>query len=165
MMADAASLAQTLVQGSAAEKLAAAEALARLEDGASPAAVALVQTLDCEDEQLRDWLVAALEGLGAPSAADVSRLAELVGQPSLDSAYWAATLLGRLQAEAAPATATLTAAVANHRETAVKERAAWALGQIGLPAASARGVLEAAAAEGDTRLARLAREALSQIVG
>jgi HEAT repeat protein len=164
-MADLSSLANSLTHGSPEERLAAAEALARLGAEASPAAVAIVQALDIEDEGLRDWLVAALEDLGAPAAADASALAAMVQKPTLDSAYWAATLLGRLESQAAPAVPQLAAALDQHPEPAVRERAAWALGKIGPAAASARSSLEAAAKGGNARLARMAGDALSQIGG
>lgn len=164
-MADVTSLSNTLVHGSSSDRLAAAEALARLGQEASPAALAIVQALEVEDDGLRDWLVAALEELGPPPPADASALAALVNKPALDSAYWAATLLGRLESQAGVAVSQLGEAVAQHPETTVQERAAWALGKIGPPAAAARGALEAAAQSGNARLARLAGEALSQIGG
>lgn len=165
MMAEVSSLTSTLAHGSPAERIVAAEALARLGEGARPAAVALVNALELEDDALRDWLVAALEGLGAPSVDDAPTLAALVQKPALDLAYWAVTLLGRLESQAAPAVPQLAEALASHPEPAVRERAAWALGKIGPAAHAARASLEAAAKGGNARLARLAGEALSQIGG
>jgi len=165
MMADVTSLANSITHGTPEQRLAAAEALARLGAEASPAAVSLVQALEIDDDGLRDWLVAALEELGAPSAADVPALAALLARPALDSAYWAATLLGRLESQAAPAVPQLAAALDQHAESIVRERAAWALGKIGPSAAGARGALETAAKGSNARLARLAGEALSQIGG
>jgi len=164
-MADVTSLANSLAHGTPEERLASAEALARLGGEARPAAIALVQALEIEDDGLRDWLVAALEDLGAPAAADAPALAALVTKPSLDAPYWAATLLGRLESQAASAVPQLTKALDEHAESAVRERAAWALGKIGPAAAGARSSLEAAAKSGNARLARLAGEALSQIGG
>ena len=70
-----------------------------------------------------------------PRPADASALAALVNKPSLDVAYWAATLLGRLESQAAPAVPQLAEALDRHTESTVRERAAWALGKIG-PAAA-----------------------------
>jgi HEAT repeat protein len=165
MMADVTSLANSLAHGTPEERLAAAEGLARLGTEASVAAIAIVQALEIKDDGLRDWLVAALEDLGAPAAADASALAGLVNSPSLDVAYWAATLLGRLESQAAPAVPQLTEALNKHAESTVRERAAWALGKIGPAAGGARSSLELAAKGGNARLARLAGEALSQIGG
>lgn len=164
-MADVASLANSLSRGTPEERLAAAEELARAGEEASPAAVAILQALEVEDDGLRDWLVAALEGLGAPAARDASELAALVNKPSLNAAYWAATLLGRLESQAAPAVPQLAEALDRHTESTVRERAAWALGKIGPAAAGARNSLEAAAKSDNARLARLADESLSQIGG
>ncbi len=164
-MADVTSLANSLAHGTPEERLASAEALARLGVEASPAAIAIVQALEFEDDGLRDWLVAALEDLGAPATADAPALAALITKPALDPAYWAATLLGRLESQAAPAVPQITEALDKHAESTVRERAAWALGKIGSAAAGARSSLEAAAKGGNPRLARLASEALSQIGG
>jgi HEAT repeat protein len=164
-MADVTSLANSLAHGTPEERRAAAESLARLGEEASPAAVSLVQALEIEEDGLRDWLVAALEDLGVPSAADVPALTALLARPAIDTAYWAATLLGRLESQAAPAVPQLAAALDQHAESTVRERAAWALGKIGPEAAGARGTLEKAAQGGNARLARLAGDALSQIGG
>ena len=56
----------------------AAEALARLETAASPAAVALARAAADDDEATRDWVMAALEGVGPPPANSAAELAELV---------------------------------------------------------------------------------------
>jgi HEAT repeat protein len=156
-------LAQVLASGSTTEQLAAAEQLAHLGDEAQPAAVALVESLDSEDEALRDWVVAALEGLGPPSTKDVAALAKLTTSTGIDVAYWATTLLGRLGADAAPSTGSLTKALESHPDLVVRERAALALGKIGPGAASAMQALEQAAGSADARLSKLAGEAIELI--
>jgi HEAT repeat protein len=108
-------------------------------------------------------VVAALEGLGPPAARDVEKLAALVDSSSLDAAYWAVTLLGRLEDQAAPAVPKLASALASHPEMPVRERAAWALGKIGPEAAAARDTLSKAAQGTEVRLATLARDALAQL--
>jgi HEAT repeat protein len=163
MNADVPALVRTLETGEVAAQREAAAKLARLESAAQAAAVALVGACASPDEQVRDWAVAALEGLGPPSPSDVARLSKLVGQASLDSAYWAATLLGRLQSQAAAAVPALAEALENHAEMPVRERAAWALGQVGPAAAAGRAALERATHSDDRRLARLAQEALARL--
>ena len=79
-----------------AERAAAAERLARLEHAAQPAAVALVEAMGDPDDHVKNWVNAALEGLGPPSAEDLQPLVRLLTHESPDVAYWAATLLGRL---------------------------------------------------------------------
>jgi hypothetical protein len=163
MTAEIETLVAALQTGSAAARLAAAEKLAALESAAHAAAVPLVEACAAEDAALRDWAVAALEGLGPPAAKDVAALAALLKHASLDAAYWAATLLGRLQGQAAAAVPALVAALGDQNEMPLRERAAWALGQIGPPASAAREALERAAAGADRRLARLAAEALARL--
>ncbi len=163
MTADLAALVTTLCTGSPAAREDAAQKLAQLEREAQAAAVALVEAAATDDDQLREWVTAALESLGPPCADDASRLAALLAEPSLDVAYWAATLLGRLENDATAAVPELTKALRQHPEPAARERAAWALGKIGPAAAPAERALEEAAAGDQRRLARLAQEALAQI--
>ncbi len=143
---------------------AAAEGLSRHTE-ASAAAVSLVRACGDPDEQVRQWATAALEEMGAPSAEDASALAELLEESSADTAYWAATLLGRLGEQAAGAVAELARTVENDNEIAVRQRAAWALGKIGRPAAGAADALRHAATANDPRLARLAKQSLETILG
>jgi HEAT repeat protein len=152
-----------LQSGDAAARAAAAEVLAHLEEGAQGAAVALVTATADQDESVRQWATAALESLGPPPSDSAAQLGKLLADKRLDVAYWAATLLGRLGADAAAAVPQLTTALQSHGEMAVRERAAWALGQIGSPAAPAMPALESAAGEQQPRLARLAREAIGNI--
>lgn len=143
----------------------AAEALARQGPEARHAATALVRATGDREESVRDWAVAALEDLGPPPEEDVQPLSALAANPDLNIAYWACTLLGRLRGEAAGAVDALAHCLANHRELAVRERAAWALGQIGRPAQSAVGTLQQAMQAGDARLSRLAAKAIEAITG
>lgn len=163
MTADLPALVAALASGSLAERQAAAEKLGQLGSDAVGAAVALVEACDTHDDQLREWVAAALEGLGPPAAGDVARLASLVQCPMAGVAYWAATLLGRLQDGAAAAVPNLAHALRSHADLAVRERAAWALGKIGPPAQAARDAIAAAANSPDRRLARLAAEALARL--
>jgi len=130
---------------------------------ARPAAVPLVRACAEQSEEVSEWVVAALEEIGPPRASDVADLARLVGDPNADVAYWAVTLLGRSQSDAAPAVGALAAAVSDAPEMSVRQRAAWALGQIGPPAAGAIDALRRAESHEDARLARLARQALERI--
>lgn len=164
MTLDLAALVNSLRSGDPAQQQAAAEKLAQLGTAAKPAAVALVEACERDDEA-HEWVVAALEGLGPPPSADVAKLASLLGRPALDAAYWAATLLGRLEAQAASAVDDLTEALSNHAELAVRQRAAWALGKIGPAAVAAQNSLRTAAASSDPRLASLAREAIGHLQG
>jgi HEAT repeat protein len=141
----------------------AAETLARAGIAARVAVVPLVRGTGDADESVREWSASALEELGPPDAGDRDALASLLRAPEADVGYWAATLLGRLRAEAAPTVPALTEAVRESPHMTVQQRAAWALGEIGPPAAGAIPDLDAAAESDDPRLSRLARRALAQI--
>lgn len=143
----------------------AAEQLAQLGPDAQPAAVALVLACGDEAEEVRQWATAALEQLGPPSSSDVAHLVTLIDARSPDVGYWAVTLLGRLKAEAAPAVDALVQAVGGQGDIAVRQRAAWALGEIGSAAAVAVPTLQKASGDPDPRLARLAAEAIKKIAG
>jgi len=141
----------------------AAEALAKLGEKAKPAAPALAKNAGSAEETVREWAVAALEGLGPPRIDDQKALRELVLADCAEAAYWAITLLGRLEAEAGPAVPELTEALKQSPYPQNRQRAAWALGKIGPAASDALPALKAAANEADPRLARLAKRAVQSI--
>jgi hypothetical protein len=152
------------LQGSdPAARRGAAEKLAQLGPDAAPAAIELVRACADSDEGLREWSVAALEGLEAPRTADVPALAKLLSHENSLAAYWAATLLGRLESQAAPAVAELATALDAGRDLSLRERTAWALGRIGPAAKAALPALQQAASGGEPRLARLAEEAIASV--
>ena len=158
-----ASLAQKLRSAEADLRRDAAEALARLGPDAAPAALALVRASADESEEVREAVTAALEEMGPPSHSDVTALADLLADHRADVGYWAATLLGRLEAGAANAVPALVAALSTSPSLPLCERAAWALGRIGRDAAAALGSLQQAAARTEPRLARLAQEAIDRV--
>lgn len=144
-------------------RVAAAEKLAQAEGELQLVALEVVETLPDQPEQVREWLVEALENMGPPDSGDVAPLAELLKHANRDVAYWAATLLGRLKKGAATAQGALADCVGAHPEMAARQRAVWALGKIGLPSEAARAALTKAATSDNPRLARMAREALEAI--
>jgi len=146
------------------QRVAAAEALARLGPDAQPAAVALVEACGSSDESLCQWSSAALEELGPPSASQIAPLMQLARNPSSDVAYWAITLLGRAGDNAPSAVAMLADVVRKSPELTLRERAAWALGKMGSIAQPAMPALREAAACDKPRLSRLAKNALEAIV-
>ena len=143
----------------------AAEQLSRLGPDAQAAAIPLVRACADAAEELRQWATAALEELGPPAVSDLDALASLLDEEHADVGYWAATLLGRLGQEGAPAVGPLVEALSANPAIRVRQRAAWALGKIGPPSQAATGALREAAASADPRLARLAQRAIEQIGG
>ena len=159
-------LVECLDSNDTAVRIQAAERLAGLGPDAAPAACGLVRNVGDVNESLAEWSCAALETLGPPPRAMLDDLLTLAGSPNPDVAYWAVTLIGRLEIEARPAVRTLARLVRSTDHDAVRQRATWALGRIGPSAESARPVLETAAADDDDpRLAGLARIALDRIAG
>lgn len=149
----------------AAARRVAAERLGTLGEKAQTAAAALVKCVGDADESVREAVNSTLEELGPPAKEQLAQLTTLVKDGSSDVAYWAATLIGRLKDAGSAATDTLAQCVASAKEMPVRERAAWALGEIGPQARGAVEALQKAAAEGGPRLARLAKQALERITG
>ncbi|MDH3716756.1 MAG: HEAT repeat domain-containing protein, partial [Planctomycetota bacterium] len=131
-------------------------------DQAQLAAVTLVRAAGDADESVRESAVAVLEKLGPPNAEDVDQLAGLLSGTHDDTAYWAATLIGRCGAVGCAASQALNQALA-HPSTGVQQQAAWALGQLGPSARCALPALNEATTSDDPRLARLAQQAAEKI--
>lgn len=157
------SLIESLAAADPARRLEAAERLCRAGQAAAPATVPLVRACGDEDDQVREWSVAALEELGPPPRDALAHLVDLASDPHPLVGYWAITLLGRSGGDAAAATSALAGRLEAPGDPAVAQRAAWALGKIGPAAAAARPALERAAHSADPRLARLARESLESV--
>ena len=160
---DLAALATALTAGYPTVRADAAETLCHLGEAAAPAAVPLVRACGDDDDRVREWAGAALEGLGSPPAHTTSDLAGLAAAEDPLAAYWAVTLLGRLGEGAAAAVPVLIGRLGEDVDPAVAQRAAWALGKIGPSAAAAVEPLRHAATSDDPRLARLAGEAITAI--
>src|SRR5690606_16491912 len=92
-------------------RCAAAEAICRLGTGASEAAIALTRAVSDRDESVMQWATSALEGMGPPPKSAIPHLAGFLAGDNAASAYWAATLLGRLGISAAVAKPQLTVAL------------------------------------------------------
>ena len=158
-----AELEKGLASQEVAVRLRAAEQAAQLAEQAQPLAVALVRVAGDADEEVGNWANAALEELGPPRKEDLQPLAHLLADCHETVSYWAATLLGRLEAEAAPAVPDLIHVAQQSTSLAVRQRAVWALGRIGPAAAAAVPVLKEATTSHNPRLARLAAEALAAV--
>ena len=148
-----------------AQQTAAAMKFATLGHAAQAAAVALVRTVGIPDEEVLEACTAALEEIGPPAADQIQPLAALANDCSSDVAYWAVTLLGRGGDGAAAAVSDLTKVLESDADLPVRERAAWALGEIGPAAKAAAPALSTAAKSSDARLARLAAKALEAVGG
>lgn len=141
----------------------AVERLGRMGVDAAPAAIELIHATADPSETVRDWATNALENLGPPPAGLEPQLNELARNSLGDQAYWAVTLLGRLEMPGEATITTLAEVVVGARDAKVRQRAAWALGNLGPEAKPALPQLQAATQLTDSRLARLAGRAIQQI--
>ncbi len=121
------------------------------------------------DDEVRMWAAEALETAVIVRTEDVTDLVSLLATSGDgEVCYWAATLLGRLGnhvGKTAEAVVALEHCLRTSMYLPARERAAWALCQIGLAAAPAMPTLRHAAVDGPPRLKRLAIAALEAIRG
>jgi len=137
----------------------AAESLCLAGQAAADGATALVQACGDPAEAVQTWAVAALEDLGTPPLTQLSELQSLITAPDPLVAYWAITLCGRLELEAKRCEPELIQMLSSSSDTAVRERAAWALGKIQTTAPEGLAALRRATESGSPRLARVAQTA------
>ncbi len=115
-------------------------------------------------DEVRIWSAEALETAVQPQQDDVHALADLLSDAEDgEIGYWAATMLGRLGDQATDAVDALEKCVSQSMYLPARERATWALCQIGPAAQSAAATLREAAADAPPRLQRMATEALRAI--
>jgi hypothetical protein len=117
-----------------------------------------------DDDDVRMWASEALESAVQPDPSELLRLIHLL-ESTRDSeiCYWAATMLGRLGREAAASARVLDRCVRKSMYLPARERAVWALSQIGPAAEIAIPTLTEAAQTGPARLQRLATETLRRV--
>lgn len=128
--------------------------------------VAVVAFCGSSDDEVRMWSAEALEVAIRPQVSEVPELIELIEQADDGEIYyWAATMLGRLGPEAATAVAALEQLLCDSMYLPARERATWALAEIGPAAAAAIPSLQSVAENAPPRLKRLAHQALAAING
>jgi HEAT repeat protein len=143
------------------ERAAAAEALSLIGTDAAIASVELVKAC-ADDESVSQWSVSALEELGPPPAEAIPELAALASAEHSLVAYWAITLLGRSGDAAQSSQEKLAAILRTSADMSVRQRAAWALGEIHAVSDAAITALQEAAESSDARLARMANASLEK---
>lgn len=129
-------------------------------------AVTVVSLCGSSDDEVRMWSAEALEVAIQPLPSDVPRLIELLQRADDgEICYWAATMLGRLGSDAAASVAALQRFIGESMYLPARERATWAIGEIGPAASGAIPTLRKAAQQGPPRLQRLAHQAMLAIKG
>jgi HEAT repeat protein len=133
----------------------AAEALSLLGPEAALAAVELVAA--CADhEVVREYAVAALEGMGAPLDESIAGLMGLLSHQDSLVLYWAVTLLGRVRESRDEIEKAVAIVARDSSDLAVRQRAVWALGNMRPLLPATKSMLQVLRASEDPRLARLA---------
>ncbi len=118
------------------------------------------------DEETREWACEALESAILPSPNEVNDILKLLRDTrDGEIEYWSATMLGRLGVAASCATAALASCLLDSPCLAARERAAWALSEIGPAARSAINALRQISHDDPPRLQRLAASAIQSVVG
>lgn len=127
-------------------------------------AVQIVALAGHASDEVRMWAVEAMERSVKPVPSEIDALTKQLQQSDDgEVCYWAATMLGRLEVDAAPAAQALCDCLENSLYLPARERAAWALCQIGDAAVVAEASLKKAAQEAPPRLKRIATEALKRM--
>lgn len=153
-----------LASNSVDQRVATLRKISHQEDAVTGVTVQCVQLAGDSDDDVRMWAAEALSQAVTPTPADVDSLAELLlHSEDGEIGYWAATMLGRLKMEAATAVDALQSCVLNSMYLPARERAVWALAEIGPAAANAIESLEKTAEAAPPRLKRLAKEAIKTI--
>ena len=118
------------------------------------------------DEQTRHWACELLDRVLKPEIGELPHLIETLRATSDgEIEYWTATMIGRLGPDAASATAALATVLLDSSCLAARERAAWAISQIGPGARAAVNSLRQIGNDDPPRLRRLAESALAVVSG
>ena len=147
----------------------AAQALAQANQSIQAAAIPLVNCLGTIHDDSNEWIVAALEQLESPSAADADAFAHVMqsyadGEANSQQAYWAAKLLGRIGPEAGNVSCQALARCASSAaDPEIVTQSVWALSKMGASAASAQAVLQQLSQSPVPRTARYAQQALDNL--
>jgi HEAT repeat protein len=140
-------------------RLNAAESLSLLGPEAAFAAVDLVGS--CADEEsVREYAVAALEGMGPPPDESIEGLISLLRHRHPLVLYWAVTLLGRTLDRGVEVQKAVAMVARDTSDRSVQQRAVWALGQMHPLLVETRNLLQTFQSSNDPRLARLATQAI-----
>ncbi len=143
--------------------------LARLRElAADPAAadqqlIAVVLTMLDEDEEVRAWASDVLTNVEQPAPKLAPQLVELTRHVDAPVAGWACKLLGRLGSQATQYQHALANAMLTHTDLSVKQLAALALQNVPELSQATLDALRVAASSTDSRLSRLAEQALRPV--
>lgn len=127
--------------------------------------VTVIRLVADKSEEVRSWACETLESRIVPVPEELGELIALLRETKNgDVEYWTVTMIGRLGSVASGATAVLANCLLDSACLAARERAAWALSEIGPPARSAINALKQIGPEDPPRLQRLAATAIQSVV-
>lgn len=127
---------------------------------------AVLALLTDPDEQTRHWACEALDRMVSPDPNELDELIHIMRQTTDGEVeYWTATMLGRLGVVAVRATGVLASVLLDSSCLAARERAAWALSQIGPAARCALNALRQIGEDDPPRLRRMAAAAMETMSG
>lgn len=130
---------------------------------AAESAVALIECLSCDDEEIRAWTSDALQAIEQVPDVLGSTLAERTMHALGPVASWSCRLLGKLGPAATGYQAALARALNEHENLGVKQQAVVALSHIPTLDATTIKAVEQAAEHADPRLSRLAKQTLEKL--
>ncbi|RPH81274.1 MAG: HEAT repeat domain-containing protein [Planctomycetaceae bacterium] len=122
----------------------------------------VVRLVADRDEAVRATATECLEKIVKPGVEEVTELTTLLRETcDGEVEYWAATMLGRIGFPAERSVGALASVLLDSPCLAARERAAWALGQIGPGARAALNALRQIGHDDPPRLRRLAETAIN----
>ena len=157
--------AQDLASGSEQRQVSALRQISSRESVLGLAAT-VVALSGSENDEIRMWAAEAMETAIQPQKADMESLIEMMtASPDGEVCYWSATMIGRLGLLGAAAVPALEDCLLNSNYLAARERAVWALSQVGPNAVAALTTLQELADQPDqhVRLSRLAAEVVRRL--
>ena len=129
--------------------------------------VELMTLLESDDESIQNYSSEALENCGAPRSDDLPFLRQQLKSRQSTSVYWASTLIGRIGMDSIrfdreAVQSELCIPIADDSlELSAREKAAWAMGELGPVTATNRDVLQKQVSKAPPRLKRLLESALA----
>lgn len=127
----------------------------------------LMALLNGQDESAQSFATEALENCGPPGVNELPFLLKQLESTSSTTIYWASTLLGRMNAtgniDRRPIQSALCKVAVNEAlDLSARERAVWAIGELGSMESACRERLSAVESSAAPRLKRLIATALAQ---
>ena len=124
-------LGEQLKSGTPQERLLAAENLSLMAEVALPVLIPLLEACSDKDDEVLEYVSAALEAIGPPCDSQLSEIMVLLNQDCEQIQYWSVTMLGRAGKSATGFTRPFSKLLNNKTvNESVKQRVCWAVEKI-----------------------------------